>query len=401
MARIFDAVSGKICRKDVWKKIRNRLIEQYCGKPLLQCCFCWNRGKNMTVFKSIWRWIRREAVLSAAILLAAVSAFLVPPDSAYLGYVDYRTLAILFCLMAVMAGLQRLGIFDRLAQELLSRVKRRSSMVLILWGLCFFFSMLITNDVSLITFVPFTMVVLRRIGGETERKLLVPVVVMQTVAANLGSMLTPIGNPQNLYLYGSSGMSAVSFLRLMLPYTLLSLGMLAVWNVLLCRKHRGNAVIDLPEKKPLDSRKKLIAYLVLFVFFPVIVHHRSGAVCAVSADCGASSAVFGDACGGAGVFAAVRPERVSQRGLLAAADLCGLLCVHRKHGAHTGVLRFFGGYHRWQGTADRRALQPDHQQCSGGAAALRIYGEYTGADRGDESRRTGDTDRIYGEPDLL
>ncbi|MFR6587999.1 MAG: SLC13 family permease [Ruminococcus sp.] len=193
----------------------------------------------MTVFKSIWRWIRREAVLSAAILLAAVSAFLVPPDSAYLGYVDYRTLAILFCLMAVMAGLQRLGIFDRLAQELLSRVKRRSSMVLILWGLCFFFSMFITNDVSLITFVPFTMVVLRRIGGETERKLLVPVVVMQTVAANLGSMLTPIGNPQNLYLYGSSGMSAVSFLRLMLPYTLLSLGMLAVWNVLLCRKHRG------------------------------------------------------------------------------------------------------------------------------------------------------------------
>ena len=202
----------------------------------------------MTVFKSIWRWIRREAVLSAAILLAAVSMFLVPPDRAYLGYVDYRTLAILFCLMAVMAGLQRLGIFDRLAQELLSRVKRRSSMVLILWGLCFFFSMFITNDVSLITFVPFTMVVLRRIGGETERKLLVPVVVMQTVAANLGSMLTPIGNPQNLYLYGRSGMSAVSFLRLMLPYTLLSLGMLAVWNVLLCRKHRGNAVIDLPEK---------------------------------------------------------------------------------------------------------------------------------------------------------
>ena len=227
----------------------------------------------MTVFKSIWRWIRREAVLSAAILLAAVSAFLVPPDSAYLGYVDYRTLAILFCLMAVMAGLQRLGIFDRLAQELLSRVKRRSSMVLILWGLCFFFSMFITNDVSLITFVPFTMVVLRRIGGETERKLLVPVVVMQTVAANLGSMLTPIGNPQNLYLYGRSGMSAVSFLRLMLPYTLLSLGMLAVWNVLLCRKHRGNAVIDLPEKKPLDSRKKLIAYLVLFALCLLTVAH--------------------------------------------------------------------------------------------------------------------------------
>ena len=149
------------------EKIRNRLIEQYCGKPLLQCCFCWNRGKNMTVFKSIWRWIRREAVLSAAILLAAVSAFLVPPDSAYLGYVDYRTLAILFCLMAVMAGLQRLGIFDRLAQELLSRVKRRSSMVLILWGLCFFFSMFITNDVSLITFVPFTMVCC---GASAERQ---------------------------------------------------------------------------------------------------------------------------------------------------------------------------------------------------------------------------------------
>lgn len=174
-------------------------------------------------------FVKKEAVLCIALALAAVSAFFIPPDREYAGYIDYRTLAILFCLMCVMAGLQKLGLFRWIAMGLLGKVRSPRSLALILMLLCFFFSMLITNDVALITFVPFTFTVLELMGEERRRRLVLPVVVMQTVAANLGSMLTPVGNPQNLYLYGRSGMSIGAFVTLMLPYALFSLALLAVW----------------------------------------------------------------------------------------------------------------------------------------------------------------------------
>ena len=181
------------------------------------------------------RFIKQEAVLSVAAVLALLSAFFVPPDGAYLGYIDFRTLAILFSLMTVMAGLRQQGIFDRMGRALLALTGSTLQLVLVLVGLCFFGSMFITNDVSLLTFVPFTFVVLNSLGAEAREKLILPVVCMQTIAANLGSMLTPIGNPQNLYLYGRSGMGMGAFVALMLPYTLASLALLAGWAVWLCR----------------------------------------------------------------------------------------------------------------------------------------------------------------------
>lgn len=181
------------------------------------------------------RFIKQEAVLSVAAVLALLSAFFVPPDGAYLGYIDFRTLAILFSLMTVMAGLRQQGIFDRMGRALLALTGSTLQLVLVLVGLCFFGSMFITNDVSLLTFVPFTFVVLNSLGAEARKKLILPVVCMQTIAANLGSMLTPIGNPQNLYLYGRSGMGMGAFVALMLPYTLASLALLAGWAVWLCR----------------------------------------------------------------------------------------------------------------------------------------------------------------------
>ena len=181
------------------------------------------------------RFVKQEAVLSVAAVLAVISAFFVPPDGEYLGYIDFRTLAILFSLMTVMAGLRRQGIFDRMGRALLALTGGALQLVLVLVGLCFFCSMLITNDVALLTFVPFTFVVLDSLGPETREKLALPVVCMQTIAANLGSMLTPIGNPQNLYLYGRSGMGMGAFVALMLPYTLASLALLIGWAVWLCR----------------------------------------------------------------------------------------------------------------------------------------------------------------------
>lgn len=171
--------------------------------------------------------LKKEPVLCCAMVLAAVSAFWVHPDREYIGYIDYGTLATLFCLMCVMAGLQQMGMFEWIARKLLDRMHRALEVVFLLVMLCFFFSMFITNDVALITFVPFTFTVGALLGEDTYRRMAFPVVVLQTIAANLGSMLTPVGNPQNLYLYGISGMSAGEFIRVMLPYSLFSLVLLA------------------------------------------------------------------------------------------------------------------------------------------------------------------------------
>lgn len=186
--------------------------------------------------KNIILFLRKETVLCVALVLAAVSAFIVPPDVKYVEYIDLRTLAILFCLMSVMAGLQKMGFFGNIAKRLLSKVKNGYSLILILVLMCFFFSMVITNDVALITFVPFTFIILNLLGQKKRNRLILQVTAMQTIAANLGSMLTPIGNPQNLYLYGKAGISIGRFILLMLPYTFLSLVLLIGWSMLLGRR---------------------------------------------------------------------------------------------------------------------------------------------------------------------
>ena len=177
--------------------------------------------------KKVWQFIKRESVLSAAVLLALVSAFFVPPDAEYWDYIDRHTLIVLFSLMTVMALLQRQGVFERLGRALLSRTKSLLQILFVLVGLCFFGSMFITNDVSLLTFVPFTFVVLENLGGDALRQLAVPTVCMQTVAANLGSMLTPIGNPQNIYLLSASGMEPGQLVATMAPYSVAAAALLA------------------------------------------------------------------------------------------------------------------------------------------------------------------------------
>ena len=243
--------------------------------------------------KLLKQFIQQETVLTAAAVLAVVSAFFVPPDAQYLGYIDLRTLAILFSLMTVMAGLRRQGFFDGLGRALLSRTHSTFQLTLVLVGLCFFGSMFITNDVSLLTFVPFTFVVLSRLGADVRRSLLIPVVCMQTIAANLGSMLTPIGNPQNLYLYGKSGMSIGGFVLLMLPYTLVSLLLLLAWAALVCRKTSAALSVDeLVSSASQGDQKIILLYLVLFAVcllsvirvLPYGIAFAAVLVCALFAD---------------------------------------------------------------------------------------------------------------------
>ena len=203
-------------------------------------------------------FIKKETVLSIAILLAVISAFLVLPDRQYLDYIDFRTLGILFSLMAVVAGLRQLGLFDWFAGRLLQRVHGIGAIATVLILLCFFSSMLITNDVSLITFVPFTIVLAHKMPTIITEKWLLRIVVMQTIAANLGSMLTPIGNPQNLYLYGKTEMSVADFIKLMLPYTVVALVLLLGWIVICAWRDRRQAAVD-PDDRMENQRDKLTA----------------------------------------------------------------------------------------------------------------------------------------------
>ena len=146
---------------------------------------------------AIRSFVRREPVLLIAALAALISCFFVPPDAGYASYLDFRTLALLYCLMTVVAGLRQAGLFAHLAHTVCERAGSVRAIGLLLVLLSFFAAMLITNDVALLTFVPFAVVVL---GMADRTQDLSRIVVLQTVAANLGSMLTPVGNPQNLYL---------------------------------------------------------------------------------------------------------------------------------------------------------------------------------------------------------
>lgn len=170
--------------------------------------------------KKIIEYLKRETVLCVATFLALVSMFFVKPDRGYADYLDARVLALLFCLMTVMEGFKKTGLFEQMANSLLKKVKTFRQLMIVLVGLCFFSSMWITNDVALLTFVPFTILVLRMAQMEQQ---MIAVVTMETIAANLGSMATPVGNPQNLYLYSVSGMSLGEFIKVMEPLSVLSL----------------------------------------------------------------------------------------------------------------------------------------------------------------------------------
>ncbi|MCF2570278.1 citrate transporter [Mediterraneibacter glycyrrhizinilyticus] len=170
-------------------------------------------------------FLKNETVLCVSFLLAVLSAFVIKPDMLYLTYPDYRTIALLFCLMIIVAGFQSLGIFRMLGHFLITRAGSIRGLSVVMIFLCFFSSMVITNDVTLITFVPFTILVLR-MSGRVER--ILKLVVLETIAANLGSMATPIGNPQNLYLYSISDLTAGEFMQAVLPYAGLSLILLVI-----------------------------------------------------------------------------------------------------------------------------------------------------------------------------
>lgn len=217
-------------------------------------------------------FFKKETILCVAGLLAVLSMVWVPPDGEYMGYINWQVLVLLFCLMSVMGDLQALGIFKAIANTLLHWANGLRQLTLLLVMLCFFFAMVVTNDVALITFVPFTILLLQMADLTGE---MIPILVLQTIAANLGSMLTPIGNPQNLYLYTVSGMSPADFVLTMLPLTLLSLFLLVLCCMLTKDVPLSGQMLPPIQGEAFSMREKvtLSALLMLFAACLMTVFH--------------------------------------------------------------------------------------------------------------------------------
>lgn len=214
--------------------------------------------------KNVIKKLISDPVLIVAWILALFSVFLVHPDAGYKEYIDFRSLGILWGLMIIIQGLRENTVFEKIGDVLLKRVKKSWQLSLVLVFMCFVSSMFITNDVALITFVPFALLTLHSCNRED---LMIPVIVLQTVAANLGSMLTPIGNPQNLYLYGLTKMGLFEFMGCMLPYTLISALLLIAAVSFLPGK---TMALDKRKKdyhvvKNFGSKKQIIIYSLLFI----------------------------------------------------------------------------------------------------------------------------------------
>ena len=208
----------------------------------------------------IKNFIKKEPVLIFSWTAAVISCLAVPLSKDYIGYIDFRTLGLLFCLMCVTGGLKKLGVFKIAGEKLLLVVKTDKQLELVLVMLCFFSSMVLTNDVSLITFVPFAIETLKISGLE---KKLIFVVSMQTVAANLGSILTPIGNPQNIYIYTKYSVSAGEFFLSMLPYSVVSF--IFICFFIIFQKNESKINIDLNFSEERINIKKFTLYMALFL----------------------------------------------------------------------------------------------------------------------------------------
>ena len=216
------------------------------------------------MLQKIIDFIKKETVLTIATVLAVVSAFWVRPGRQYVGYIDWRVLGILLSLMLIVAGFQSNGLFDAIGSRLLAKTKNTAQLMLVLVFLCFFSSMFITNDVALLTFVPFACTILQKCHQE---RLIVTAFVLQTLAANLGSMLTPVGNPQNLYLYSISGAGLGEFVGWMAPYTLVS-GVLLLLVVFVLSAGKRRIALETGsflQASGASGRKKNGIYLALFV----------------------------------------------------------------------------------------------------------------------------------------
>ena len=202
------------------------------------------------------QWCKANAMPVIAVLAAAVTAVLVPPDADYLGYYDVKTLSCLLCVLAVVGALRGIGLFPLLAQKLVQVFHTTRGAVTALVSITLAGSMLLTNDTALLTFLPLSWFVLESTG---QTKWTALTFILQNCAANLGGMLTPFGNPQNLYLFNYYNIPNGEFLTIMLPPFLLSTVL-----ILLCCLFLPRESLTVPRQEALPDKRRTVVYAALF-----------------------------------------------------------------------------------------------------------------------------------------
>ena len=210
------------------------------------------------------KFIKKNAVLCVAIVAAAVTSFIIPPDKAYLDYFDLKTLTCLFCVLAVVCALKNISFFTVLAEKIVALFKNTRASILALVYITFLGSMLIANDMALLTFLPLGYFVLSSTG---KTKYMAFTFIMQNIAANLGGMLTPFGNPQNLYLYTKFNIPTGEFVATMLPPFLISVTLITLSCLFFVKKEP----LEIESKKITLPKWRTMIYALLFTLSIVIV----------------------------------------------------------------------------------------------------------------------------------
>ena len=223
-----------------------------------------HHGHHTDILGHILAFIKKNVVLCVAIVAACVSTVIVPPDAEYLSYFDFKTLTCLFCVLAVVCALKNINFFYILAEGIVRLFGNLRATVLALVYITFIGSMLIANDMALLTFLPLGFFVL---STTNNNKYMAFVFIMQNIAANLGGMLTPFGNPQNLYLYTKFGIPTGEFVTIMLLPFLLSVALITACCFIFVKNEKLTVK---SEGLRLDG-KKAIVYLLLFALSIAIV----------------------------------------------------------------------------------------------------------------------------------
>jgi len=218
---------------------------------------------NGSVLRRVGRFAKKNAVMCIALAAALLTMLAVPPDAAYLHYVDFKTLTCLFCVLATVCALKNIRFFYMLARQIVGHLKNARMCVLALVYITFIGSMLIANDMALLTFLPLGYFVLSSTGKE---RYMAYTFILQNIAANLGGMLTPFGNPQNLFLYTKFDIPTGEFMRIMAPPFALSV----VLITLCCLVIRPEP-LSFPEHPMWMPRGRVVLYLALFALSIAIV----------------------------------------------------------------------------------------------------------------------------------
>lgn len=216
------------------------------------------------VTSKIWAFVKQNIVMLIALLAAIVTSCIVPPDKEYIGYFDFKTLTCLFCVLAVVCALKNIKFFYILALKIVQVFKNARISVLALVYITFIGSMLIANDMALLTFLPLGYLVLTTTG---KRKYMAVTFILQNIAANLGGMLTPFGNPQNLYLYTKFEIPTLEFMSIMAPPFLLSILLITLCCIIFVKPEP----LELQKEEVKLDPKRTVLYLILFALSIIIV----------------------------------------------------------------------------------------------------------------------------------